>query len=45
MATEVKPSSRPLLLTLADYYRKAGDLQKAEVAEQKGKKLGVDPLE
>ena len=35
----LKPSSAPLLLGLAKYYREAGDLQKASAAEQKGRQL------
>ena len=37
--TALKPASAPLLLGLAEYYRKVGDLQKASAAEQKGKQL------
>jgi tetratricopeptide (TPR) repeat protein len=37
--THLKPSSGPLLLGLAEYYRKTGDLQRAGAAEQKGKQL------
>jgi GWxTD domain-containing protein len=37
--TELHPSSGPLLLGLAEYYRKVGDSQKAAAAEQKGKRL------
>ncbi len=35
----LKPSSGPLQLALAGYYRKAGDQQKADVAEKKGKQF------
>ncbi|MDP9160537.1 MAG: hypothetical protein M3O09_09990, partial [Acidobacteriota bacterium] len=35
----LKPSSGPLQLALAGYYRKAGDLEKADVAEKKGKQF------
>jgi GWxTD domain-containing protein len=37
--TQLNPSSGPLLIALANYYRKAGDLQKAAAAEQKGKEF------
>ena len=37
--TDLHPASGPLLLGLAEYYRKTGDLQKAAAAEQKGKKF------
>ncbi len=36
---DLHPSSGPLLLGLAEYYRKAGDLQKAAATEKKGKKF------
>jgi GWxTD domain-containing protein len=35
----LKPSSGPLQLALAGYYRKTGDIQKADAAEQKGKQF------
>lgn len=35
----LRPASGPLLLALAQYYRKAGELQKADAAEHKGKQL------
>lgn len=38
-ATTLRPKSGPLLLALAGYYRKAGNLEKASAAEQKGKQL------
>jgi GWxTD domain-containing protein len=38
-ATNLKPSSGPLLLGLAEYYRQAGDMQKAAAAEQRGRQL------
>jgi GWxTD domain-containing protein len=41
--TSLKPASGALLLGLADYYRKSGDLQKAAAAEQKSKRLNTSP--
>jgi GWxTD domain-containing protein len=38
-ATKLKPSSGSLQLGLAEFYRRAGELQKAAAAEQKGKSL------
>ena len=37
--TSLNPSSGPLLLGLAEYYRKTGETQKAAAAEQKGKQF------
>jgi len=37
--TNLNPSSGPLLLSLAGYYRKTGDERKAAAAEQKGKQF------
>ena len=37
--TTMKPGSGPLLLALAEYYKKTGEAQKASAAEQKGKQL------
>ncbi len=37
--TNLNPSSGPLLLGLAEYYRKTGETQKAAAAEQKGKQF------
>jgi GWxTD domain-containing protein len=41
--TSLNPSSGPLLLGLAEYYRKSGEAQKAAAAEQKGKQLAAHP--
>jgi tetratricopeptide (TPR) repeat protein len=38
-AAHLKPDSGPMLLGLAEYYRKAGDPKKAAAAEQKGRQL------
>jgi GWxTD domain-containing protein len=37
--TVLKPENGPLLLALAEYYRKNGDLEKAATTEEKGKKI------
>jgi tetratricopeptide (TPR) repeat protein len=37
--TTLNPNSAPLQLGLADFYRKTGNLQKAEAAEKRGKQL------
>jgi GWxTD domain-containing protein len=40
--THLNPGSGPMLLGLAEYYRKAGEPQKAAAAEQKGRQLLAD---
>ena len=40
--THLNPGSGPMLLGLAEYYRKAGEPQKADAAEQKGRQLISD---
>jgi GWxTD domain-containing protein len=40
--THLNPASGPMLLGLAEYYRKAGEPQKAAAAEQKGRQLMSD---
>jgi GWxTD domain-containing protein len=42
-ATQLNPSSGPLFLALADYYRRTGNPQKAAAAEEKGKKAAAPP--
>jgi tetratricopeptide (TPR) repeat protein len=41
--TNFHPSSGPLFIGLADYYRKSGDDQKAAAAERKGKQFLATP--